>query len=69
MPLSNKKQKRKAAIIIDNNRKPKTKLKQIVTVEDTKTEKNAVFKCENRKTETNIGQIRKTENPNVLLLE
>ena len=26
--------------------------------------KTAVFKCENRNTERNIGQIRKTENPN-----
>ena len=29
--------------------------------------KTAIFKSENRKTESKIGQIRKTENPNVPL--
>ena len=31
--------------------------------------KTAVFKCVNRKTEPNIGQIRETENPNAPLIE
>ena len=30
--------------------------------------KTAVLKCENRKTDPNIGQIRKTENPNAPLI-
>ena len=30
--------------------------------------KTAIFKSENRKTESKIGQIRKTENPNAPLL-
>ena len=31
--------------------------------------KTAVFKCENRKTEPKVGQIRKIENPNAPLLK
>ena len=50
----------------DKNRKPKTPLEK--TRKSRKTRKPQIFnKCESRKTEPKIGQIRKTENPYVTL--
>ena len=53
------KKKRKAAIIVHGNRKPKTKFEK--TLKPWKT-----LKPKNR--EPNIGQTRKIENPNVPLV-
>ena len=46
------------------NRKPKTKLEKCTNQK----RKTAAFRRENQKTEPKIGQIRKTKNPNALLL-
>ena len=61
--------KSKNAIIVGKNRKPKAKLEK--TRKPCMTPKliNRIFKCENRKTEPKIGQIRKAENPNAPIIE
>ena len=50
-------------LLIDKNRKPKTKLEKTRNRASHQNRKAAVFKRENRKPEPKIGQIRKIENP------
>ena len=59
---------RKTAIIVDENRIPETEFEKTRKPCRTPNQKNAVLKCENRKTEPNVGQICKTKNPNAPFL-
>ena len=68
-PLSalDKKKIRKSPSLLTKTENQRLNSRKLANLRRPENRKTAAFKCENRKTEPNIGHIRKTENPNAPL--